>query len=185
MGCAGRVANGINTVHLSYVREKTGHALGNVAVKDRQVWWIPERMLAACYSRPGDLEEALHDGVFRLTGQDAELAAEPGSVTGPVLIQRRPHALGKEKDAVRGTTGFGEDLDDGGVQDPGVRAEARGSQELLGLPHVGDRIARVRALAPVRCVEFLLRAAGFRGPAHDGVSYGDRVQGRHWLGLIV
>jgi SRSO17 transposase len=26
MGCAGRVANGINTVHLSYVREKTGHA---------------------------------------------------------------------------------------------------------------------------------------------------------------
>src|SRR5271170_7321012 len=27
MGCAGRVANGINTVHLSYVRERTGHAL--------------------------------------------------------------------------------------------------------------------------------------------------------------
>ena len=27
IGCAGRVANGINTVHLSYVREKTGHAL--------------------------------------------------------------------------------------------------------------------------------------------------------------
>ena len=27
MGCAGRVANGINTVQLSYVREKTGHAL--------------------------------------------------------------------------------------------------------------------------------------------------------------
>jgi SRSO17 transposase len=35
MGCAGRVANGINTVHLAYVREKTGHALA-VA---RQ--WIP------------------------------------------------------------------------------------------------------------------------------------------------
>jgi len=27
IGCAGRVANGINTVHLSYVREKTGDAL--------------------------------------------------------------------------------------------------------------------------------------------------------------
>jgi DDE superfamily endonuclease len=27
MGCADGVANGINTVHLSYVREKTGHAL--------------------------------------------------------------------------------------------------------------------------------------------------------------
>jgi SRSO17 transposase len=35
MGCAGRVANGINTVHLSYVREKAGHAL----VGARQ--WIP------------------------------------------------------------------------------------------------------------------------------------------------
>jgi SRSO17 transposase len=35
MGCAGRVANGTNTVHLSYVREKTGHALAGA----RQ--WIP------------------------------------------------------------------------------------------------------------------------------------------------
>src|ERR1039457_6247435 len=35
MGCAGRVANGINTVHLSYVREKPGHAL----IGARQ--WIP------------------------------------------------------------------------------------------------------------------------------------------------
>jgi SRSO17 transposase len=35
MGCAGRVANGINTVHLSYVRKKTGHAL----IGARQ--WIP------------------------------------------------------------------------------------------------------------------------------------------------
>ncbi len=35
MGCAGRVANGINTVHLSYMREKTGHAL----IGARQ--WIP------------------------------------------------------------------------------------------------------------------------------------------------
>jgi hypothetical protein len=35
MGCAGRVANGMNTVHLSYAREKTGHAL----IGARQ--WIP------------------------------------------------------------------------------------------------------------------------------------------------
>jgi SRSO17 transposase len=35
MGCAGRVANAINTVHLSYVREKTGHVLAGA----RQ--WIP------------------------------------------------------------------------------------------------------------------------------------------------
>src|SRR5213078_3698628 len=36
MGCAGRVENGINTVHLSSVREGTGHAL----IGFRQ--WIPE-----------------------------------------------------------------------------------------------------------------------------------------------
>ena len=35
LGCAGRVANGINTVHLCYVREKTGHVL----IGARQ--WIP------------------------------------------------------------------------------------------------------------------------------------------------
>jgi SRSO17 transposase len=39
MGCAGRVANGINTVHLSCVREKTGHAL----IGARQ--WIPEEQV--------------------------------------------------------------------------------------------------------------------------------------------
>ena len=40
MGCAGRVANGINTVHLSYVREGTGHAL----IGARQ--WIPREQIA-------------------------------------------------------------------------------------------------------------------------------------------
>jgi SRSO17 transposase len=35
LGCAGKVANGINTVHLAYVREKTGHAL--VGARE----WIP------------------------------------------------------------------------------------------------------------------------------------------------
>jgi SRSO17 transposase len=39
MGCAGRVANGINTVHLSHVREKTGHAL----IGARQ--WIPREQI--------------------------------------------------------------------------------------------------------------------------------------------
>jgi SRSO17 transposase len=39
LGCAGRVANGINTVHLSYVREKTGHAL----IGARQ--WIPREQI--------------------------------------------------------------------------------------------------------------------------------------------
>ena len=35
LGCAGKVANGINTVHLSYVREGTGHAL--IGARE----WIP------------------------------------------------------------------------------------------------------------------------------------------------
>ena len=39
LGCAGRVASGINTVHLSYVRDKTGHAL----IGARQ--WIPREHL--------------------------------------------------------------------------------------------------------------------------------------------
>jgi SRSO17 transposase len=40
LGCAGKVANGINTVHLSYVRERAGHAL----IGARQ--WIPREHLA-------------------------------------------------------------------------------------------------------------------------------------------
>ena len=39
LGCAGKVANGINTVHLAYVREKTGHAL----IGARQ--WIPREQI--------------------------------------------------------------------------------------------------------------------------------------------
>ncbi len=39
LGCAGRVANGINTVHLAYVREHAGHAL----IGARQ--WIPRTQL--------------------------------------------------------------------------------------------------------------------------------------------
>jgi SRSO17 transposase len=39
LGCAGKVANGITTVHLSYVRERTGHAL----IGARQ--WIPAEQI--------------------------------------------------------------------------------------------------------------------------------------------
>ena len=40
LGCAGRVANGINTVHLSYVRQGTGHVLAGA----RQ--WIPREQVS-------------------------------------------------------------------------------------------------------------------------------------------
>jgi SRSO17 transposase len=61
MGCAGRVANGINTVHLSYVREGTGHALAGA----RQ--WIPREHIedpvtSLVMGLPLDLE-------FRTKGQ--------------------------------------------------------------------------------------------------------------------
>jgi SRSO17 transposase len=61
MGCAGRVANGINTVHLSYVREKTGHAL----IGARQ--WIPAEHIADPVK---SLVTALPPGLgFRTKGQ--------------------------------------------------------------------------------------------------------------------
>ena len=40
LGCAGKVANGISTVHLSYVREAAGHAL----VGARR--WVPREHIA-------------------------------------------------------------------------------------------------------------------------------------------
>lgn len=69
MGCAGRVSNGINTVHLAYVRERTGHAL----VGARQ--WIPAGQItdpdtARRTGLPSDAE-------FRTKGQLAiDLCAE-------------------------------------------------------------------------------------------------------------
>ena len=61
LGCAGKVANGINTVHLSYVREGAGHAL--IGARE----WIPAEHL-------GDPVKSLamglpEDLVFRTKGQ--------------------------------------------------------------------------------------------------------------------
>ena len=61
LGCAGKVANGINTVHLSYVREGAGHAL----IGARQ--WIPREHIddpvkSLLMGLPPDLE-------FRTKGQ--------------------------------------------------------------------------------------------------------------------
>jgi SRSO17 transposase len=61
LGCVGKVANGITTVHLAYVRERTGHAL----IGARQ--WIPQEQVddpvrSLVMGLPGDL-------VFRTKGQ--------------------------------------------------------------------------------------------------------------------
>jgi SRSO17 transposase len=69
LGCAGKVANGINTVHLAYVRERAGHAL----IGARQ--WIPRAQIedpvrSLVMGLPLDLE-------FRTKGQLAiDIAAE-------------------------------------------------------------------------------------------------------------
>jgi SRSO17 transposase len=61
LGCAGKVANGITTVHLAYVREKAGHAL----IAARQ--WIPrEHIEDPAKSLMMGLPEDL---VFRTKGQ--------------------------------------------------------------------------------------------------------------------
>ena len=61
LGCAGKVANGITTVHLAYVREQAGHAL----IAARQ--WIPAEQI-------GDPATSLAMGLppdlaFRTKGQ--------------------------------------------------------------------------------------------------------------------
>jgi SRSO17 transposase len=69
LGCAGKVANGITTVHLAYVREKAGHAL----IAARQ--WIPREHIddparSLAMGLPADL-------AFRTKGQLAiDLLAE-------------------------------------------------------------------------------------------------------------
>jgi SRSO17 transposase len=61
LGCVGKVANGITAVHLSYVREKTGHAL----IGARQ--WIPQEQVS---DPAGSLVMGLPaDLVFRAKGQ--------------------------------------------------------------------------------------------------------------------
>src|SRR5262249_59904298 len=61
LGCAGKVANGITTVHVAYVRERAGHAL----IAARQ--WIPREQAddpakQQAMGLPADL-------VFRTKGQ--------------------------------------------------------------------------------------------------------------------
>ncbi len=87
MGCAGRVDNGINTVHLSYVREGVGHTL----IGARQ--WIPVEQIvdgdtAASMGLPAGLE-------FRTKGQFA------------IDICRRAYADGVSFDVVCGDEVYG------------------------------------------------------------------------------
>ena len=118
MGCAGGVENGINTVHLSYVRERTGHAL----IGARQ--WIPAEHIddpvrSLVMGLPPDLE-------FRTKGQ---LAID-------ISPTRSPTASGS--DFVCGDEVYGSCTAAAGVPRrprPGLRAA--GAVELP--PHAGPR----------------------------------------------
>jgi DDE superfamily endonuclease len=106
LGCAGKVANGINTAHLAYVREHAGHAL----IGARQ--WIPRAQIedparsaamglppALAFRTKGQLAigiaaEALADGVrFDFFCGDESTAAAPscGSSSRPAA---RPTCCG-------------------------------------------------------------------------------------------
>jgi SRSO17 transposase len=61
LGCAGKVANGITTVHLTYARERTGHAL----IAARQ--WIPREHLEDSVKRR--VMRLPRDLAFRTKGQ--------------------------------------------------------------------------------------------------------------------
>jgi len=61
LGCAGKVANGITTVHLAYVREQAGHAL----IAARQ--WIPREQAGDPVQR--QIMGLPEDLVFRTKGQ--------------------------------------------------------------------------------------------------------------------
>jgi len=74
MGCAGRVANGISTVHLSYLREKTGHA--QTAVLAAPGHWSRRRL---CPLPPG----AERDIAGRMNaGYSARLAYRRAGIPG-------------------------------------------------------------------------------------------------------
>ena len=60
LGCVGKVANGINTVHLAYVREGAGHAL--IGARE----WIPAAQIGDPATAVMGLPEDL---VFRTKGQ--------------------------------------------------------------------------------------------------------------------
>ena len=86
LGCVGKVANGITTVHLSYVRERTGHAL----IGARQ--WIPAEQIddpvrSLVMGLPLDL-------VFRTKGQLAiDICHRGARRRGPAGLRLRGRGL--------------------------------------------------------------------------------------------
>jgi DDE superfamily endonuclease len=134
MGCADGVANGISTVHLSYVREKTGHALTGF----RQ--WIPEEHIASVVTF---LKMALPLGLKFLT--KGQLAIE---------ILREAFADGVILDFVCGDEVYGNCTKAAGLAGrAGAGVRAAGAEELPHHPrrrHRPDLRRRCRDAAQAR-----------------------------------
>jgi hypothetical protein len=157
MGCAGGVENGINTVHLSYIREQTGHAL----IGARQ--WIPAGHIAdpvksLLTALPPDL-------VFRTKGQLA------------ITILADAFAGGLELDFACGDEVYGNCT--------GLRAflEDRQQAYVLRVPsNFRLTLARGTTLTCAEAVRKLLRATRRWEIRSAGKgSKGDRWYGWAWL----
>ncbi|WJK40769.1 IS701 family transposase [Solwaraspora sp. WMMA2056] len=152
MGCAGRVANGINTVHLAYVRERTGHAL--VAARR----WIPAEQItdpdtAARTGLPTDTQ-------FRTKGQ--------------LAIDLCTHAYADELtfDVICGDEVYG------GCTELREFLEARGQAYVLRVASTcviqtpsGDRLT---------CAQAVTELAGRRGRGWQVRSAGAGSKGHRW-----
>ncbi|HEY5356316.1 MAG TPA: IS701 family transposase [Streptosporangiaceae bacterium] len=157
MGCAGGVENGINTVHLSYVREKTGHAL----IGARQ--WIPAGHIAdpvksLLTALPPDL-------VFRTKGQLA------------ITILADAFAGGMELDFACGDEVYGS------CTELRVFLEGRQQGYVLRVPsNFRLTLARGMTLTCAEAVRQLLRAARRWEIRSAGTgSKGERWYGWAWL----
>ena len=163
LGCAGRVANGITTVHLSYVRERTGHAL----IGARQ--WIPAEHLddpvtSLVMGLPGDL-------VFRTKGQLAidictEALADGATfdfLCGDEVYGAAPNCAASAKAAVRGMC-CGSGPPSGSRWRRGVTMTCAQAVALAAQRHapLGDPLRRDRLQGPALVC---LGVAGHRLPA--------------------
>ena len=86
LGCVGKVANGINTVHLAYVREGTGHAL------------IAERLRSVPALTPWLTRPVSYRGAISFAGPDAERAVYRRYPDLPVTDGLGPGMLGDDLD---------------------------------------------------------------------------------------
>jgi SRSO17 transposase len=157
MGCAGRVANGINTVHMSYNIEKTGHALINACE------WIPEEHIA-------------DERIAARTGLPSELTFKTkGQLAAEMLEQ--VHAEDHRADYLVGDEVYGSSPDLRAV------AEHRGQGYVLRVPSNHHYTTGARTtLTAKEAVKLLLR--GKKNwtvqPCGDG-SKGARLYAWAWL----